>query len=101
MASVSRQNGRTVVPGTRGWLQWLRGGATVVGACCAVEGFSGSDTPQHLMEGYAEQAKAADPSFAGFSSERGHEFYLSKHAMKGVGAISCASCHRKDPREQV
>jgi len=87
--------------GMRRWLHWLRGAALVAGAWYATTGFTGSDTPQHLLEGYAEEAKAADPSFAGFSAERGHEFYLSKHALKGVGAVSCASCHRKDPREQV
>jgi hypothetical protein len=60
-----------------------------------------ADTPETLMERYAAQAKAADPAFEGFSTERGHAFYLEKHALMGVGAVSCASCHRKDPREQI
>lgn len=61
----------------------------------------GADTPQQLLEHYAEEVKARDPSFAGFSAERGRKFYLQKHALMGVGAVSCASCHRKDPREQI
>jgi hypothetical protein len=89
------------MPGTTRWLQWLRGAALAAGVWCATEGITGADAPQHLLEGYAELAKAADPTFVGFSAERGHELYLSKHVMKGVGAISCASCHRKDPREQI
>jgi hypothetical protein len=61
----------------------------------------GPDTPEQLMEGYLQQAKVGDPAFEGFSTERGRKFYLEKHALMGVGAVSCASCHRKDPREQV
>lgn len=60
-----------------------------------------ADTPEGLLERYAQVAKAADPTFAGFSAERGHAFYLTKHPLTGVGAVSCSSCHRKDPREQI
>jgi hypothetical protein len=61
----------------------------------------GADTPEELLERYAEQAKASHPAFEGFSAERGRTFFLQKHALMGVGAVSCASCHRKDPREQI
>lgn len=60
-----------------------------------------ADTPRGLLEQYAEEIKASDPNFEGFSAERGRTFYLQKHALMGVGAVSCASCHRKDPREQI
>jgi len=60
-----------------------------------------AETPAQLLERYADEARAADPSFRGFSVDRGHAFYLEKHPLKGVGAVSCASCHRKDPREQI
>jgi hypothetical protein len=62
---------------------------------------SAGETPQALVQHYGEQAKAADPAFEGFSAERGRAFYLEKHALMGVGAVSCASCHRKNPREQI
>jgi hypothetical protein len=68
---------------------------------CAIGVAGAAETPEQLLERYAAQAKAADPAFAGFSPERGHAFYLRKHALMGVGAVSCASCHRKDPREQI
>jgi hypothetical protein len=60
-----------------------------------------TDSPEGLLERYAQQAKAADPAFEGFSAKRGHAFYLEKHPLMGVGAVSCSSCHRKDPREQI
>jgi len=62
---------------------------------------AGTDTPQTLLEHYAGEARTSDPAFAGFSAERGQAFYLKKHALMGVGAVSCASCHRKNPREQI
>jgi hypothetical protein len=62
---------------------------------------AGADTPAALIERYAEQAKNADPAFSSFSPERGRAFYLEKHPLRGLGAVSCASCHRKNPREQV
>jgi hypothetical protein len=60
-----------------------------------------ADTPEQLMERYAAQAKAEDPTFTGFSAERGEAFYKEPHVMKGVGVWSCASCHLKDPRYMV
>jgi hypothetical protein len=56
---------------------------------------------QVLLDRYAEQAKAADLAFDRFSPERGHAFNLGKPVLKGVGAVSCVSCHRKNPREQI
>jgi hypothetical protein len=78
------------------WLAWL--GASVLG-CAALAGRA--DTPQDLLERYGGQARAADPAFAGFSAERGYALYREKHAIMGLGAVSCASCHRKDPRDQI
>jgi len=87
--------------GWSGRVRWLSGTAVALAALCTAGGTTAADAPERLLEGYVQQAKAVDPAFAGFSPERGREFYLSKHAIKGVGAVSCASCHRKDPREQV
>ena len=56
---------------------------------------------QQLLERYAQEAKQADPDFSGFSAEEGRKFYLEKHPLMGVGAVSCASCHRKNPREHI
>jgi len=60
-----------------------------------------AETLEQLLERYAAQAKAEDPSFSRFSAERGEAFYNEPHVMKGVGVWSCASCHLKDPRYMV
>ena len=78
---------------TSGWI------ALAVTGCLA--GVASGETPEQIAERYAVQAREADPSLEGFSAEQGHAFYLEKHPLMGVGAVSCASCHRKDPREQV
>jgi hypothetical protein len=57
--------------------------------------------PDELIARYAGQAQADDPAFTGFSAERGRAFYYAKHPIRGLGAVSCASCHRKDPREEI
>jgi hypothetical protein len=60
-----------------------------------------ADTPEQILESYAAQARSDDPSFAGFSAERGAAFYREPHVIKGAGVWSCASCHLKDPRYSV
>ena len=62
--------------------------AALLAACIAR-----ADVPEQILETYAAQARADDPSFTGFSSERGEKFYKAPHVMKGVGVWSCASCH--------
>ena len=93
------------------WTRWARGArdaGALATACCLVTAAAGwsaavraEETPQRILERYAEQAKEADAAFEGFSPERGRTFYLQKHALMGIGAVSCASCHRKNPREQI
>jgi hypothetical protein len=60
-----------------------------------------ADTPEQILERYAELAKHENPAFAGFSAEHGHELYLQKRVLPVVGAINCASCHMADPREEI
>ena len=56
--------------------------------------FAGPEHP--LLTGYAEQARQADPAFAGFSAERGKALYFQEQERKGK-TMSCATCHSKDP----
>jgi len=60
-----------------------------------------ADTPEEILERYAELAKQEDPSFDGFSIEHGHELYLQKRVLPVVGAINCASCHLPDSRQEI
>jgi hypothetical protein len=57
--------------------------------------------PDALLERYGREAQQADPAFAGFSAERGRAFYYDRHPLPGVGAVSCASCHRRNPRDEI
>jgi Domain of unknown function (DUF1924) len=66
--------------------------------------FAGSlyaDSPEQVLEGYAAQAHADDPTFTAFSAERGEAIYKEPHVIKGAGVWSCASCHLKDPTYSV
>ncbi len=42
-------------------------------------------------------AKKADPSFGGFSAERGQAFFAAKHTGGKPDTPSCTSCHSQDP----
>jgi hypothetical protein len=58
-------------------------------------------SPEEIVAHYAELAKQEDPGFSGFSAERGREVYFRKGVIRGVGEVSCARCHRPDPRELI
>ena len=50
------------------------------------------------MARYAGAAKAANPTFAGFSAERGKTLHNQTFTGGKPGTPSCTSCHGKDPR---
>jgi len=67
--------------------------ASILAAAPAVAG-----PRDDILAGYATAAKAADPSFAGFSAARGQAFYLAEHPESTMENVtSCTSCHTKDP----
>jgi len=49
------------------------------------------------LAAYAAEAKAADPSFAGFSAVRGEAFHRASPAGGNADTPSCTSCHGTDP----
>lgn len=51
-----------------------------------------------LLQGYAEQARQADPQFQAFSAARGERFYHAKRVHGSGKTISCAACHTDNPR---
>ena len=53
-----------------------------------------AQSPADALRGHEANARAADPAFAGFSVERGAEFFQARQG----GEWSCASCHTVDPR---
>jgi cytochrome c peroxidase len=52
-----------------------------------------------ILEKYTTEAKAADPSFSGFSGERGKSLFFSEPATGKPDTPSCTSCHTKNPKE--
>jgi hypothetical protein len=53
-------------------------------------------TPQQYAQQLERAARAEDARFAGFSAQRGREFFMAKHG----GEWTCSSCHTDDPRAQ-
>lgn len=47
---------------------------------------------------YAITAKAADPTFAGFSAVRGKALYVQAFTGGKPDTATCATCHGRDPR---
>jgi cytochrome c peroxidase len=52
-----------------------------------------------VLNRYAAEAKAAIPSFAGFSAERGKALFLASPAGSKPDTPSCTSCHTNDPTQ--
>ncbi|WP_448358579.1 DUF1924 domain-containing protein [Fluviibacter sp.] len=50
-------------------------------------------TPQSFLDDYAQQAKAQNPNFKGFSVKAGEAFYQNPHG----GDWRCSSCHTDNP----
>lgn len=55
-------------------------------------------TPQELLQQYSVQAKQENAAFAGFSAERGANFFRTEHAHSDGKKVSCSTCHTSDPR---
>jgi hypothetical protein len=52
-----------------------------------------------VLAKYAAEAKAADPSFSGFSGERGKAFFYAEPGTGKPDTPGCTSCHSKNPKE--
>jgi hypothetical protein len=50
-------------------------------------------TPLELLGTLEQSARASDARFAGFSAERGRQFFTATHAAEW----SCSSCHTDNP----
>lgn len=66
--------------------------ATTIAAVAAMSPAQKSVLDQHLAT-----AKAANPSFAGFSAERGRAFFQGNHIGGKPDSPSCTSCHTANP----
>jgi hypothetical protein len=66
--------------------------ACLVAAACAVA-HAGSGDTQKLLDFYANQAKATDSAFGGFSAERGESLFRSNSTGGKPDTPSCTVCH--------
>ncbi len=53
---------------------------------------------EDLLSRYAAEAKAAAPSFAGFSAVRGKSLHNQNFSGGKADTPACAACHGQDPR---
>ena len=70
---------------------------TVALLCLAI-GLAAAANPARdaILASYAAQAKKLDPSFMGFSVDRGSQLWNSKHSEGNIDTPSCTTCHTKD-----
>lgn len=50
-----------------------------------------------ILAALAAEAKQVDPTFAGFSADRGGAFWQATHTGGKFETPSCTTCHTKDP----
>lgn len=62
-------------------------------AAIGVASHSNAETPADFLAQFATEAQQADAAFAGFSAERGQQFFTTTHGS----AWSCSSCHTPNP----
>lgn len=72
----------------------LVGAALALAPAAAIAGDAARDA---LLQGYADQAGAADPGFSGFSAARGRALYMGPHQGGNPETNACAACHTSDP----
>jgi Domain of unknown function (DUF1924) len=52
-----------------------------------------------IVSALAEEAKAQDAGFTGFSAERGQTFWTARHTGGKPDTPSCTACHGPDPAQ--
>ena len=70
--------------------------ALVASLLLAVPGFA-DPARDAILAQLAAAAKQTDPAFAGFSAERGAQFWQAQHVGGKPDTPSCTTCHTKDP----
>ncbi len=75
----------------------LLGIAAALAFATLLPGSAEAAEPAALLDGYASEARAADPAFAP-SAARGETLYRTEHVVDGK-PVSCATCHTDDPRQ--
>lgn len=62
-------------------------------AAAVLASAAAAETPADFLAAFERAARAASPSWPGFSADRGRQFFQQTHGNDW----SCASCHTADP----
>jgi hypothetical protein len=72
---------------------------SVIVLVCALVPATAADSPKSLLDFYANEAKASDPGFSGFSAERGEHLFRTNFSTGKPDTPSCTTCHTTDARK--
>ncbi len=76
----------------------MRNLSYLIGLLFSINAFAA--TPQELLKQYEVQAKQENASFAGFSANRGADFFKAERTHSDGKKVSCSTCHTSDPRNK-
>lgn len=76
----------------------MRNLSYLIGLLFSINAFAA--TPQELLKQYEAQAKQENASFAGFSANRGVDFFTAERTHSDGKKVSCSTCHTSDPRNK-
>ncbi|MEI6557442.1 MAG: DUF1924 domain-containing protein [Rhodospirillaceae bacterium] len=57
----------------------------------------GNGARDAILAGFAAEARAADPGFAGFAAARGEALFRARQSGGRAETPSCTTCHTEDP----
>jgi hypothetical protein len=69
---------------------------SIIVLACTLVPASAGESPQSLLDFYANAAKASDRGFSGFSAERGEHLFRTKFSTGKPDTPSCTTCHTAD-----
>lgn len=72
--------------------------AAAIACLISLTAVAGDVRTDAILDDYGAQARAADASFSGFSSQRGEKLFRTKWAGGDARTPSCTACHTDDPR---
>jgi hypothetical protein len=70
---------------------------SIIVLACTLAAATAGESPQSLLDFYANAAKASDHGFSGFSAERGEHLFRTKFSTGKLDTPSCTTCHTADP----
>jgi hypothetical protein len=72
---------------------------SIIVLACTLAPATAGESPQSLLDFYANEAKASDPGFSRFSAERGEHLFRTNFSTGKPDTPSCTTCHTTDPRK--